>query len=113
MIEGPMILLAGLLSGLALAGPVRADAPRLGADGPAAAISACEAAALAEMQARHPDATEVQALEDRVAVAETEGGRTEVTGDGQFAVEVGVWTPFTYRCAYSPASGQVTSLSLS
>lgn len=108
-----MLLLAGLLAGLALAGPVRSDAPRPGADGPAAAISACEAAALAEMQAQHPDATEVQTLEDRVVVAETEGGQTEVTGDGQFAVEVGVWTPFTYRCAYSSTSGQVTSLTLS
>lgn len=109
-----MLPLASLFAALALAAaaPAHADAsggPPAGRDG---ALAACEAAALAEMQARHPDAVQVQALEDQVAVTETPAGQIEVAGGGQFAPEVGVWTPFTYTCAYSPTTRQVTSLAL-
>lgn len=86
--------------------------PTLAADDRPAALDACEAAALAAMQSRHPDAAEVQALEDQVAVTQTPGGQTEVTGGGQYALTVGQWTPFTYTCAYSPTTGQVTSLAV-
>ena len=86
--------------------------PATGAEDRAAALAACEGAALAEMQARHPDAVEVQALEDEVAISATPGGQTEVTGGGQFALEVGAWTPFGYTCAYSPTTGQITRVEI-
>lgn len=94
---------------LALALPVGGVA---GAAGETDALAACESAALAEMQARHPDAADVQALEDQVKVAETPGGQTEVTGGGQFAETVGAWTSFTYSCTFSPTTGEVTSIEL-
>lgn len=97
----PAALVAALLAG-----------PALAAEDRPAAVAACEAAALAEMQARHPDAAEVQALEDEIAVTETPGGQTEVRGGGQLAEEVGAWTPFAYTCAYSPTTEQVTRVEL-
>ncbi|MFT3974717.1 MAG: hypothetical protein QM699_15065 [Amaricoccus sp.] len=78
----------------------------------AEALAACEAAALAAAQARHPDAVEVQALEDQVSVTETAGGQTKVTGGGQYAPQVGQWTAFTYTCDFSPTTGQVTRIEL-
>jgi len=87
-------------------------APAHGAEDRSAALDACEAAALAEMQARHPEAAEVQALEDQVSVTETPGGQTEVTGGGQIAVEVGAWTPFGYTCAFSPTTEAVTRVEI-
>jgi hypothetical protein len=86
-------------------------APAHGEDRPAALV-ACEAAALAEMQARHPEAAEVQALEDQVSVTESPGGQTEVTGGGQIAVEVGAWRPFGYTCAFSPTTEAVTRVEI-
>lgn len=82
------------------------------ADEPPPAVTACEDAVLAEMQARHPGAHDIQTLEDAVATERTPGGQTEVTGSGQYALTVGEWTPFSYICAYSPTVGQVTSLEL-
>lgn len=77
-----------------------------------AALAACEAAALDEMQSRHPDAVDVQALEDQVSVTDTAGGQVEVTGGGQIAQDVGTWTPFGYTCSFSPTSGQVTRVEI-
>lgn len=81
-------------------------------DGRSAAIAACEDAMLAEMQARHPGAHDIQALEDVVATERTPGGQTEVAGGGQYAPTVGEWTSFTYVCDYSPTTGTVTRLKL-
>lgn len=77
-----------------------------------AALAACEAAALGEMQSRHPDAVDVQALEDEVSVKDTAGGQVEVTGGGQVAQDVGKWTAFGYTCTFSPTTGQVTRVEI-
>ncbi|MBB5221249.1 hypothetical protein HNP73_001170 [Amaricoccus macauensis] len=111
-----LLLTMGLLTA-SLVPATAADAPASPstaapspADTEAAAREACEAAALAEMQARQPNAVEVQALEDQMSVTGTPGGQTEVRGNGQFAPDIGEWTPFTYTCAFSATTGQVTSL---
>lgn len=107
------LLLVGGLVGTGGVGAAAEPAPTIApGDDQAASIAACEAAMLAEMQARHPDAVEVQALEDQMSATETPGGQTEVKGGGQLALEVGQWTPFSYTCAFSTTTGQVTRLQL-